>query len=72
MAKKSWADLSPAQRSGAMIAGALELALTAVTLRDLARQPASQVRGPKVLWVVSCTLQPFGPLAYWTYGRLSD
>ena len=69
MAKKSWADLSPAQRFGVVIGGALELAMTAATLRDLARQPASKVRGPKLLWVALCTFQPFGPMGYWTYGK---
>ena len=72
MAKKTWAELSYAQRAGAVIGGALELALTAVTLRDLARRPASRVRGPKALWVVVCGVQPFGPLAYWVCGRIPD
>jgi hypothetical protein len=72
MAKKTWAELSAAQRAGAVIGGALELALTAVALRDLARRPASSVRGPKALWVVACGVQPLGPLAYWFCGRITD
>ena len=72
MAKKTWAELSSAQRAGAVIGGALELALTAVTLRDLSQRPATRVRGPKALWVVACGVQPFGPLAYWVCGRIPD
>lgn len=69
MAKKSWAEMTSAQRAGVVVGGVLELAATAVTLRDLSRRPASQVRGPKLLWVAACAVQPFGPMAYWMYGR---
>jgi len=69
MAKKSWAEMTKAQRAAVVVGGVLELAATAVTLRDLSRRPASQVRGPKMLWVAACVVQPFGPMAYWMYGR---
>ena len=69
MAKKSWAELTTTQRAWVVVGGAIELAATAVTLRDLAKRPASQVRGPKALWVAACAVQPFGPMAYWMYGR---
>lgn len=53
-----------------IIAGAaVEIALTAFALTDLARRPASQVRGPKPLWVATCFVQPVGPIAYLLLGR---
>jgi hypothetical protein len=48
---------------------AVEIALTATALVDLARRPARQVRGPKQLWLLGCFVQPVGPLAYLALGR---
>lgn len=69
MAKKKWSDLSPAAQKAVLVAGAVELVLTAVTLRDLARRPADQVRGSKARWVALSVVQPVGPLAYLAWGR---
>ena len=68
-AKKKWSDLSPAQQRVIMVGGAMEVVVTAVALRDIARRPASQVRGSKAAWVLSFVVQPFGPLAYFAFGR---
>jgi len=67
--KKSWADLTTAQRAAIIGGGAVELVLTVVALRDLIRRPASAVRGPKLLWATSFVVQPFGPLGYLALGR---
>lgn len=67
--KKRWHDLGPTTRSVIIAGGAAELVLTSAALRDLARRPSSQVRGPKPLWVLACAVQPFGPLAYFWRGR---
>ena len=69
MSKKSWSDLSVAQQKMVCVAGAAEVAATVIALRDLARRPCGQVRGPKVAWVVAFVVQPLGPLAYFTVGR---
>lgn len=69
MAKKQWSDLTPSQQRAILVGGAVELALTAAALRDLARRPAADVRGPKVMWVLAFFVQPFGPLAYFAKGR---
>ena len=52
-----------------MAAGAAEVVVTAVALRDLAHRPAAEVRGSKLAWVLSFIVQPFGPLAYFATGR---
>ncbi|GAA1771285.1 hypothetical protein GCM10009795_016660 [Nocardioides hankookensis] len=67
--KKKWSDLTPAQQKAIIAGGAVEVVLTAVALRDLARRPASEVRGRKSVWVLSFVVQPFGPLAYLWRGR---
>ena len=38
-------------------------------LVDLMRRPASQVRGPKLLWAAGFVVQPVGPVAYLLWGR---
>jgi phospholipase D-like protein len=67
--KKGWRDLTAAQRRAIVVGGAVEVAMTAIVLRDLARRPRTAVRGPKAAWVAACVVQPFGPLAYLALGR---
>jgi len=45
------------------------LIVTTLALSDLAHRPAKDVRGPKVFWVLSFVVQPFGPLLYFLVGR---
>ena len=67
--KKRWSDLTPAQQKALLAGAAVEVVLTGVALRDLARRPVSEVRGRKWQWVLACAVQPFGPIAYLTRGR---
>ena len=69
--KKSWADLTPTQRSAIIAGGAIELVLTAIAVRDLRHRPSHAVRGPKPLWTAALAVQPFGPLGYLAFGRRS-
>lgn len=69
MAKKKWSDYSPAQRRAVCVAGAVEVVLTAAALRDLARRPSDEVRGPKPAWALAFLVQPVGPIAYFALGR---
>jgi hypothetical protein len=66
---KQWSDLTGIQQRFILALAAVELALTATALIDLARRPARQVRGPKQLWLLGCVVQPVGPLAYLALGR---
>ena len=70
--KKRWSDFSKGQRAAILVGSAIEVALTTVALADLARRPSGQVRGPKPLWVLSCVVQPVGPIAYLVGGRRSS
>ena len=67
--KKRWRDLSPLEQRTIVFAGAAELALTTAATRDLKRRPRQRIRGPKLAWLLSFVVQPFGPLAYLTLGR---
>jgi Phospholipase_D-nuclease N-terminal len=67
--KKRWGDLTPTQQGLILTLASVELAFTATALVDLARRPASQIRGPKPLWLLGCFVQPVGPLAYLVLGR---
>jgi Phospholipase_D-nuclease N-terminal len=69
MAKKKWADLTTSQRRAIYVAGAAEMVVTVAALRDLARRPSRQVRGPKAVWVLGFFVQPVGPIAYFAAGR---
>jgi hypothetical protein len=71
MTKRRWSDLTTGQQRAIIVGGAVEVVVTALALRDLARRPSSQVRGPKAGWVLSFAVQPFGPLAYFAFGRRS-
>ena len=43
MPKKTWSELSDAQKTAILVVGSVELALTATALVDLARRPAAQI-----------------------------
>ena len=67
--KKRWEDLTQRQRALIVAGGAVELAITAVALVDLARRPKRLVRGRKRFWLTGFAVQPFGPIAYLAFGR---
>ena len=67
--KKSWGDMTPTQKKIIVVAGIVEVAVTAWCVRDLKQRPAELVRGPKLLWAPALSVQPVGPLAYLLVGR---
>lgn len=69
MGTKKWADLTGPQKTAVLTVASVELALTATALVDLARRPAAEVRGRKVVWALAVFLQPVGPIAYLAWGR---
>ena len=72
MAKKKWNELSSPARRLIIVGGVLEGVLKVAALIDLARRPASEVRGSKVRWALAVTLiNSVGavPAAYFAYGR---
>ena len=67
--KKRWSDLTFEQKVAIVVGAAVELVLTSIALRDLAKRPAREVRGPKLLWFLACFVQPVGPVLYLKAGR---
>src|SRR4029079_12290176 len=69
--KKQWSDLSQRQQSAIVVGAIVELVMTTIALADLARRPATGVRGPKPFWLAAFVVQPFGPILYFIFGRQS-
>jgi hypothetical protein len=67
--KRKWSEMSPRAKAGIVAGAAVEIVLTTIALRDLAKRPAALVRGPKALWALGCVVQPVGPVLYLTAGR---
>ena len=70
--KKQWQDLSPGARRLIVVLGAFEAVLKVVALVDLARRPASEVRGRKSVWALSIILSNsvgLVPATYLVKGR---
>ena len=67
--RPKWDELPRWQQAGILAMGSVELVLTTKALIDLVRRPAWEVRGPKTLWALGFAVQPFGPIAYLTFGR---
>jgi hypothetical protein len=47
----------------------VQVVLATLAWRDLARRPATQVRGSKKFWRVFVTMNPGNSVAYWLVGR---
>ena len=67
--KRSFSDLSPAQRAAIGAAGVVQVSLMVGALVDIRRRPARKIRGDKRLWVAASFVNYAGPIAYFTYGR---
>jgi hypothetical protein len=68
-AAERWAQLSERQRTLLVGAAAAELSLKIAALVDIARRPADQIRGPKMLWRAAMAINLLGPLSYFLIGR---
>ncbi|MDO5503809.1 MAG: hypothetical protein Q4G67_11610 [Actinomycetia bacterium] len=66
-----WRDLSPRTRTAIIVLGTGEAILKVAALVDLARRPASEVRGSKAAWASAIVLvNSVGavPIAYFLRG----
>jgi hypothetical protein len=74
-ARRRWSDLSPRTRRAIIAVAAVETGLKAAALADIRRRPASQIKGPKWLWIpVVALVNSAGlvPLSYFAFGRRSS
>jgi hypothetical protein len=67
--KKTWAEMSGAERAVVLVMASIQLALAAAAWADLAKRPAAQVNGPKGVWALAIAVNYVGPIAYFLKGR---
>lgn len=67
--RKRWQDFTRTQKTGIIVQGALQLALTSWTLWDVHHRKPDQLRGNRWLWTGLAFVQPIGPIAYLLFGR---
>ena len=68
-ARRRWEELPLWQQTGIVALSLVEIVLTTKAVVDLVRRPGEQIRGPKTLWALGLTVQPFGPIAYLALAR---
>jgi Phospholipase_D-nuclease N-terminal len=66
---RRWSDLSPRRKAATVTFAAIQLGLAGAAWADLARRPASVVRGPKWRWALVIAVNYAGPAAYFIWGR---
>jgi hypothetical protein len=69
MVRKTWSDLTSAQRASVIVSAALQFALAATAWVDLARRDASEINGSKARWATIIAINYVGPAAYFLKGR---
>jgi hypothetical protein len=67
--RQQWSEYSTVKQVAIAMVGTVQIALTVLALVDLARRPASRLRGTKSMWLPTLFVQPFGPVAYLIVGR---
>lgn len=73
--RKRWEDLSPRTRGLIIVGASVEGALKVAALIDLARRPASEIRGSKAKWAAAIVLVNSGgvlPVYYLVRARRSS
>lgn len=70
MAKRRFADFSPAGKAAVTVLGAVQIWLAAAAWTDLARRPAAAVAGDKRRWALRIGLNFIGPVWYFRRGRV--
>ena len=67
--KKRWSELTRNQQRVILAGAAVQLVLQAVTLWDLRRRSADELRGSKRWWTAAAFVNFIGPAAYFAVGR---
>lgn len=71
-ASGKWSDPSERTRKLLIAAAVAEGALRVVTLIDIKRRPASEIRGPKWVWATAVAVVSSAgilPISYFVFGR---
>ncbi len=66
--KKSFSELSPRQRTVAVVVITISLWIVAAAERDIGRRKKDEVRGSRFIWRVA-SLNALGAISYFRWGR---
>lgn len=66
---KRFSYLSGRSRALIVLGAAVQVVLQGAALRDIARRPAAEVNGPRLLWAALSFVNFVGPIAYFLMGR---
>ena len=69
MQRRTWRELSSGQKAAIIGLGAVQVALAGAAWIELARRPATTVRGPKGVWALAIAVNFIGPISYFAVGR---
>ena len=69
MADKRWQDLSPRQKGGIVLGGAVQIGLLLAPLADIHRRTEEEIRGSKWFWTAAAFVNFVGPVSYFLLGR---
>ena len=67
--RKSWRDLTAAQKAVVSALTVIQISLLAGALRDLRQRPPELINGSKRFWLVAVFVNFIGPIAYFWKGR---
>lgn len=67
--RQRWGDLDPRTRRWIALLVPVQLGLLVTALLDLRRRSATELTGPKPVWVAVCFVNIVGPLTYFVFGR---
>ena len=67
--RRRWSELTQTQQTALLVAACVQFSLAATAWVDLARRPASSVRGPKSAWAAVIAVNFVGPITYFVAGR---
>jgi hypothetical protein len=70
--RRSWSDLSDRSKTAVLVLASIQMSLAVTAWIDLARRPASLVRGRKVAWAAVIAVDFVGPAAYFRLGRVPE
>ncbi|GAA1126518.1 PLDc N-terminal domain-containing protein [Arthrobacter flavus] len=65
---RKWSDLTTRQQTVTLVLGSIQLSLAATAWADLAKRPAAQVNGPKLVWTAIIAINFIGPVLYFVKG----
>lgn len=67
--RRSWSELRPDEKKLIGAAGAVQITLMVLALRDIWKRPPSSIRGSRGAWTAASFVNFVGPITYFLFGR---